>query len=229
MQHQLTWFGHANFMLKTEGQTLLIDPYFEGNPTCPCSSDSIEKVDAILLTHDHGDHLGQTLEIQERTGAKVVGVFDTVTALMDEGLPQDACLGMNIGGTVETAGVKAHMVQAMHSSVTGVAAGYILTLSDGYCIYHAGDTGIFSSMELFSKFHDIDLALLPIGGHFTMDPKQAAYACKLLKCRAVAGMHWGTFPILEQNTDRFEEMLKGMRPDVKLLKMAPGETIEVAR
>jgi L-ascorbate metabolism protein UlaG (beta-lactamase superfamily) len=229
MQHRLTWFGHSNFMLETDGRTVLIDPFFEGNPSCPCSPDDVKQADAILVTHDHGDHLGQTLDIQARTGAQVVGVFDTIGQLVEEGLPQEAGVGMNIGGTVEVAGIKAAMVQATHSTVTGVATGYILTLPDGYCIYHAGDTGLFASMELFPKFHDIDLALLPIGGHFTMGPKQAAYACTMLKCRAVAPMHWGTFPILEQNTERFAEFLNGMCPDAQLLVFEPGETREVSR
>lgn len=224
---QLTWYGHSNFRIEHNGTNFLIDPFFDGNPTAPISSDAVTNVDAILLTHDHGDHVGQAVEICCATGANLVGVFDTIGSLLDEGLPAAQGIGMNIGGTIELAGWSIHMVQAMHSSATGVATGYIITLPDGLCLYHAGDTGIFSSMQLFSAFHDIDVALLPIGGHFTMDPRQAAFACKMLGCRKVVPIHWGTFPILEQGTDNFAAQLMSTAPDTELLTIAPGETIRI--
>ncbi|WP_029898849.1 metal-dependent hydrolase [Desulfohalovibrio reitneri] len=226
MPHTLTWHGHSNFQLRTaDGKTVLIDPFFEGNPSAGTGAESIESVDAVFITHDHDDHMGQALEICQRTGATAVAMFDVCGKLKDLGLPQEQCLGMNIGGTVDAAGLKAKMVQAMHSSATGVAAGFILTLPDGFCLYHAGDTGLFSSMELFGKFHDIHLALLPIDGHFNMDPEQAAYAARLLGCRRTVAMHWGTFPILEQNTDRFQGQLERLAPRCGLVPMQPGESV----
>jgi Predicted Zn-dependent hydrolases of the beta-lactamase fold len=226
---RLTWYGHSNFLLRQNGTTLLVDPFFEGNPTAPVSHEDVEKIDAVLLTHDHQDHVGQAVEICRSRKVPLVGVFDTLKSLFAQGLPQDLGIGMNIGGTVQVAGADVHMVQAMHSSATGAATGFIITFPDGFCVYHSGDTGIFSSMQLFSVFHDIDLALLPIGGHFTMDPRQAAYACKMLGCRKVVPMHWGTFPILEQGTEEFAKQLDDSAPDTELLHVAPGETIDVEK
>lgn len=230
MPHRLTWFGHSNFKLQTSsGKTILIDPFFEGNPVAPIVSGSIDHADCVCVTHDHGDHVGQALSIAKATGAIVVGVFDTIQKLVSQGLPEAKGLGMNIGGTVMAADARIKMVQAIHSSASGVASGYILTLEDGFCLYHAGDTGLFASMELFARFHEIDLAIVPIGGHFTMDPEQAAYACKLLKPNWVVPMHWGTFPVLEQNTTSFSDFLAQHAPDAKYISLAPGRTISLSK
>lgn len=192
---KLTWFGHSNFRIEADAATILIDPFFEGNPRAPIKHTAIKRADAVLVTHDHGDHVGQAVDIATRTKAALVSVFDTANSLMERGLPGGQAVGLNIGGSVTVAGVRISMVQAVHSSHTGASAGYILTFPDGFCLYHAGDTALFSSMELFARFHDIDLALLPIDGRFNMDARQAAYTCKLLGCKLVAPMHWGTFQI----------------------------------
>ena len=223
---RITWNGHSNFYLEHAGSRVVIDPFFEGNPSAPGGHERIAEADAVFLTHDHGDHVGQALDICAATGAQLVGVFDTVNALVERGLDPDQGLGMNLGGTVQVAGLAATMVQAEHSSATGVAAGFILTWPDGLCVYHAGDTALFASMGLFPEFHAIDLALLPIGGWFTMDPPQAAHACKLLRCGAVAPMHWGTFPILEQNTDAFAKELERRAPGTRLVQLTVGEPVE---
>ncbi len=183
MQHTFTWNGHSNFTIKSDDKTVIIDPFFEGNPKASATWESISKADAVLVTHDHGDHIGQAVEICKATGATLVCIFDLVEKMIGLGIDQNNIIGMNIGGTVSVAGIKIKMVQAMHSSATGAPAGYILTYEDDYCVYFAGDTGLFASMELFGKLHDIDVALLPTGGWFTMDSKDAAYACKLLGCK----------------------------------------------
>ncbi len=219
---EITWFGHSNFKIAFDDHVILIDPFFEGNPNAPLNVADLAQVDLVLVTHDHGDHVGQAVEICQKTKASLVGVFDTVNHLIELGLPGDQGVGMNIGGIIELLGVQVKMVQAMHSTATGAATGYILTFSNNYCIYHAGDTGLFQSMQLFPIFHDIDLALLPMGGWFTMGPRQAAYACKLLQCKAVAPMHWGTFPILEQGTDNFELALKKFSPETELKVLELG-------
>ncbi len=224
---KLTWFGHSNFLLEADGVRVLIDPFFEGNPKAPGGWQDAGKVDAVLVTHDHGDHLGQAVVICKSSGAKLVCIFDLAAKMQELGVPAGQILGMNLGGTVEAAGVRVKMVQAVHSSPTGVPAGYIMTFPGGYCAYHSGDTALFSDMKLFRRFFDIDLAILPIGGWFTMDANEAAVACSFLGCRNVAPMHWGTFPILAQNTDAFAAALKEHAPATKLVEVQPGATVDV--
>ncbi len=224
---RLTWFGHSNFLLEADGKRVLVDPFFEGNPSAPVKWQDIGAVDAVLVTHDHGDHLGQAVEIRAAHDAQLVCIFDLATRLRDDGVPADRLLGMNMGGTVDAAGVRVKMVQAFHSAQTGAPAGYIMTFPGGFCAYHAGDTALFSDMKLFRRFFDIDLALLPMGGWFTMDATEAAVACSFLGCRNVAPMHWGTFPILAQNTDAFAAALKEHAPDTALVQVRPGQTVDV--
>jgi len=232
MRHELTWNGHSNFTLKTGGQTFLIDPFFDGNPTATLAAKDVASVDYVLVTHDHGDHIGQALEICKGTGAKLLAIVETCRKLNSQGLPNEQIVngvGMNVGGTVTLGSVRATMVQADHSSDSGMPVGYILTLSDGYTLYHAGDTGIFATMKLYGKLFSIDMALLPIGGIFTMDGRQAALACKLLHCAKALPMHWGTFPALEQNTDAFAQALKKLDIDTDLIHCKPGETITLKK
>ena len=225
----LTWFGHSNFMLQEDALNVLIDPFFEGNPTAPSGwRKCLGHVDAVLVTHDHGDHVGQAAEICQATGAELVCLFDTVPKMKGLGVPGEQILGMNIGGTVEVAGLRVKMVQAVHSSATGSPAGYILTFPGGYCAYHSGDTALFSDMKLFRRFFDIDLAMLSMGGWFTMDAVEAAVACSFLHCKNVAPMHWGTFPILAQDTNAFAAALKEHAPDTRLVPLTPGIPVEVA-
>ena len=219
MPDTLTWYGHANFRIDAAGTTLLVDPFFEGNPNAPVTSTDIRSCDAVLVTHDHGDHVGATVDICKRTGAKLVAIVGTAGKLQQAGIPAEQIVGgggMNIGGTVEVAGVGVTMTQAFHSSDSGAPTGYILRLPSGKTVYHAGDTGIFSSMELWGQLYDIDYALLPIGGFFTMDPRQAALACALLDCAHVVPMHWGTFPVLEQSTRTFAAALAEFAPETTL-------------
>jgi L-ascorbate metabolism protein UlaG (beta-lactamase superfamily) len=229
MKHTFTWHGHSNFMVESGDKTIIIDPFFSGNPSADISYEEIEEADVILVTHDHGDHVGQALEIGLKTGATIVGIFDTLQKFSQKGMPNEQLVGMNIGGTVTVAGLKIKMVQAMHSAETGAPAGFIVTSEDGFCFYFAGDTGLFSSMELFAKFHDIDLALLPTGGWFTMDSKEAAYACALLKCKKVIPMHFSTFPILEQGTDSFKKYLEDYSPETEMLELSPGKSVTLEK
>ncbi len=232
MPHSLTWLGHSNFCIRTAaGATILIDPFFEGNPKNPAPWKDLGKVDAVLITHDHGDHVGQAVDICKDTGATLVAIVGTAGKLMQAGVPQGQIVGgvgMNIGGTVEVAGVRATMTQAVHSTDSGECTGYIVDLGD-FTLYHAGDTGIMASMGLFGEMYDIDLALLPIGGHFTMDARQAALACRLLCCKAVTPMHWGTFPVLEQNTRAFAAALEQFAPATRLAVMEPGAPVDLVR
>ena len=135
-----------------------------------------------------------------------------------------AGIGFNIGGTIEVKGVRVTMTQAFHTSESGAPAGYVVTMPDGFTFYHAGDTGLFSSMELIGSLYPLDLALLPVGGFFTMDGLQAAHAARLLKPKAVIPMHWGTFPVLAKDTSAFASHLASVAPDVRLVSMKPGDS-----
>lgn len=232
MQHQLTWHGHSNFQIQSGGVNIIIDPFFEGNPVCSLGCAEITDPDLILITHDHGDHVGSTVEIAKSTGAHIAAVVGTALTFVEQGVPEEQIvndIGFNIGGSVQFKGVTITMTQAFHSSDTGVAVGYIITLEDGYTIYHAGDTCVFGDMEIWGRLYAIDLAVLPIGGLFTMDPRQAAYACRLLKCECVTPMHWGTFPVLEKNTGAFNRYLADEAPNTRMLEMTPGETMTLER
>lgn len=224
---EITWFGHANFMLKLGEATLLIDPFFAGNPASPTTYKEIETCNLILVTHDHTDHIGQTLELAIKHDAEVVAIFDTIQDLIVQGLPEHLGVAMNIGGTVKRQGLDIKMVQAMHSTVHGAAAGFIITDPDGLCIYNSGDTGLFGDMKLFGEFHDIDIAMLPTGGRFTMGPKQAAYACKLLGCKKIIPQHWGTWSILSQNTEALAEQLALIAPDTELIEIEIGKSVKI--
>ena len=195
MSVSVTWYGHSNFKVSCGDVTVFIDPFFTHNPSCPVTWNEAGKPDLVLVTHDHGDHTGDAVAI---------------------------CF--NIGGTIEVKGVRVTMTQAFHTSESGAPAGYVVTMPDGFTFYHAGDTGLFSSMELIGSLYPLDLALLPVGGFFTMDGLQAAHAARLLKPKAVIPMHWGTFPVLAKDTSAFASHLASVAPDVRLVSMKPGDS-----
>lgn len=228
MSNKIIWHGHANFEVITPNLNILIDPWFEGNPSAQIAVKDLKKVDLVLVTHDHGDHLGQAVEICKNFGAALGAIVEVAAKCMEQGVSQSQILngiGFNIGGTVEYKGIKITMTQAFHSGSNTLPVGFILTLENGYTIYHAGDTAIFQSMQIWGELYSIDLALLPIGGVFTMDPRQAAYACKLLKCKKVLPMHWGSFPVLEQNLENFKKFLGEYAPETTLIEAIVEEEI----
>lgn len=185
-------------------------------------------VDLVLVTHDHSDHVGEAVEVCRRSGAMLGAIVGTAGKLVAAGVPQAQILngiGFNMGGTVSHKGVNVTMTQAYHSSDSGAPAGYIVRMPDGLTVYHAGDTCVFSGMELWGRLYSIDVALLPVGGVFTMDARQAALACKLLGCKAVIPMHWGTFPVLAQNTAAFKEALQKQHLSCTCVDMGVGETV----
>lgn len=219
------FLGHAAFEIKGS-KRILIDPFLTGNPRAAAKPEDFDKVDLVLITHAHGDHLGDAVEIAKRTGAKIVAMYDISTYLIEsnEGI---TTVGMNYGPT-EIDGVKIVQVPAWHSSSDGKTnignpCGYIVGI-DGVKIYHAGDTYVFKDMELFAELYEIDVALLPIGGHFTMGPKEAAKAVELLKPKYVIPMHYNTFPPIAQNPEEFRELV-GDKAEVVILD--PGETFEI--
>lgn len=226
----ITWYGHSAFKICTPGVSVLIDPFF--TPASGLGSEGPGPVDVVLVTHDHGDHVGDAVNICRQSGALLGAIVGTAAKLMDAGIPQAQIwngIGFNMGGTLEHKGMRVTMTQAFHSSESGSPAGYIIEMPDGLTVYHAGDTCIFSSMELWGQLYRIDVALLPIGGIFTMDAAQAALACKLLQCRAVIPMHWGTFPVLAQNTAQFEAELDRLCSSCSCLHLSPGQSITPTR
>jgi L-ascorbate metabolism protein UlaG (beta-lactamase superfamily) len=184
------------------GKIILIDPWLE-NPKAPPEARSISAVDIILVTHGHGDHLGNTVELAKRTGAKVYCVYEISLYLQSQGVTN--VTGMNKSGSASIDGITFTMTHAEHSSgiepggailAGGDPGGFVIRLENGLCIYHAGDTGVFGDMRIIGELYKPDVAILPIGDFFTMGPREAAYACKLLKPRHIIGMHYGTFPAL---------------------------------
>ena len=225
---KIKWLGHAGFQITSEkGKIIIIDPWLTDNPLAPCKAEDITKADFVLVTHDHFDHIADAAQIVNSTGATLIGMPETVGRLKEEaGVPESQIVfgtGMNIGATVSSDGIAITMVQAFHSSQTASPAGYIIQLENGFTIYHAGDTGIFSSMKLLGELFHIDLALLPIGGVFTMDPKQASVAAKLLGTNTVIPMHYKTFPILEQDTSSFMEIMKKEASGIEVVVLDPGQ------
>lgn len=224
----LTWYGHSAFKIQCGNASVLIDPFFW--PATGLSAKDVGKVDLVLVSHDHGDHVGDTVSICKNTGAMLGAVVGTAESLRARGVPDKQIfngIGFNIGGTLECAGIKATMTQAFHTSDSGAPVGYIITMPDNKVFYHAGDTGIFASMKLLGRLYPLDVALLPIGGVFTMDAYQAANACALLNCPAVVPMHWGTFPVLAQSTDQFRAQLAKVHPQCQCLDMKPGQAREI--
>lgn len=227
MPNKVKWLGHAAFEIVTVGgKKILIDPWITGNSTSTAKKEDLKGPDLILITHDHYDHLGEDVPfLVEGSDAVIIAQPELIRKLLESGIAEKKGLKMNIGGTVEVDKVKITMVQAFHSSLVGSPCGFIITTEDGKTIYHAGDTGIFSSMEILGKIYNIDLALLPIGSVFVMDPLQASYALKLLQPKKVIPMHYKTFPILVQDAREFKQLAEKQAPGVEVLAIEPGQEI----
>ncbi len=226
---QIYFEGHSNFRVKDD-VTIWIDPFFEGNSSCVHDWRTLEKPDLVLVTHDHQDHLGQAVEIVKETGAHLGCIFELASHVAELGVSRDKILnygmGWNLGGTVEFMGVEITMYQSLHSSHIGVPVGYVVKFASGFTFYHAGDTSLFSDMKLIGEIHEIDLAMLPIGDVFTMNAEQAARAAKMLNTKSVIPMHYKTFPVIEQTTDKFEKALKVFAPKVNYFFVAAGDNAE---
>jgi L-ascorbate metabolism protein UlaG (beta-lactamase superfamily) len=211
---------------------IYIDPFLSGNPKTPPEMKTVEKADLILVTHGHGDHLGDTLAIAEKTKAKIVAIFELGRYLTKKGAKN--VTGMNKGGTYTYQGVSITMVHALHSSsvtegdeiiYAGDPAGFIIRFENGFTLYHAGDTAVFSDMKILGDIYRPELSLLPIGSHFTMDPREATYAAKLLGSKYIIPLHYGTFPVLTGTAEEFSKLMKEV-PQAKVLVLRPGETVQ---
>ena len=225
---RLTWLGHATFRIETPGgRTLIVDPWIKGNPACPAADREVKKVDVLLCTHGHGDHIGDAVEIIEKHNPKVVGIFELCGWLQKKGAQQT--LAMNKGGTQAVDDIRVTMVHADHScGITdgdqivygGEACGYVIEFSNGEKIYHAGDTNVFGDMAIIRELYAPEIVMIPIGDHYTMGPREAAYACNLLKPKTVIPMHFGTFPVLLGTPAELRKLVSA-----EVLDMKPGVTI----
>jgi L-ascorbate metabolism protein UlaG (beta-lactamase superfamily) len=248
---EVLWLGHATLRItSTAGKVIVIDPFLKKNPKTPAQYrdlNALGKVDLILVTHGHGDHVGDLQELARLSGASVVANWEFALNMISLGmLDADKVIAMNKGGTVTPIGrgIKIHMVPAEHSSAIdlkamgierepsspsqlfmGAAVGYVVELENGFKIYHSGDTGVFGDMALINTFYAPDLALVCIGGYFTMDPKGAAYAVReLIKPRQVLPIHYGTFPVINRTPAEFKKALGDS--SIEVLDVKPGQVIK---
>jgi L-ascorbate metabolism protein UlaG (beta-lactamase superfamily) len=248
-QLEVLWLGHSTFRItNATGKVIVIDPFFKKNPRAPAKYKDLKalgKVDLILVTHGHGDHISDLRELAKMTDATVVANFELGNNLVALGmLDGSKTIAMNKGGTVAPLGpgIRVHMVPAEHSADAdlpaiksetagvrhfggGAAVGYVLEFENGFRIYHTGDTDVFGDMALINRFFKPDLALVCIGGHFTMDPERAAYAVReLIKPKQVIPMHYGTIPVLNRTPAELKAAL-GNTP-IKVLDVKPGEALK---
>jgi len=230
----ITWYGHSCVEVQTPGGlTILIDPWF-GNPKSPKPAEQVDRCDVMIVTHGHDDHFGEALRIGSRTRAAWPAIHELSLWLGRNFAHKDVVVGMNKGGTVDARGIKVTFVHADHSAgdiygtaeapiYLGEPVGVIVELENGFRFYHAGDTAVFGDMRLIGELYRPELAMLPIGGHFTMGPRDAALAVELLGVRDVLPLHWGTFPLLAGTPAALREEL-GQRnlADVTVHEPAPG-------
>lgn len=228
---KITYYGHSAFKLAGAGVNVLIDPWLS-NPLLNTPLEQVGQVDLILVTHGHGDHVGETVPLAGKTGATVVAIHELSQILAEQGVAK--VVGMNKGGTLSAAGLKITMTQAVHSSTmdvggamvpAGEAGGFVVQFPNGFTVYHAGDTAAFKDMELIKELYQPELAMLPIGSHYVMNPREAALACRLIRPKWVIPMHYGTFPVLTGTPEELIELLKD-EPGIKVIALQPGETVE---
>jgi L-ascorbate metabolism protein UlaG (beta-lactamase superfamily) len=229
---ELTWLGHASFRVDSPGgKRVYVDPWLS-NPKCPDGEKEPERVDVIALTHGHGDHVGESADLGKRFSPKLVAIIELASWLEGEGFPNGSQLGMNKGGSLDVDGITFTMTHAVHSSAMtgdgppiylGEAAGYVVEFENGTKVYFAGDTAAFTDMQIIGKYLEPDVAVLPIGDHFTMGPRQAAVALELLGVKRCVPCHYGTFGLLTGTPDALREHA----PDAEVLALEQGESITV--
>ena len=229
---EITWLGHATFQFRLDsGEVIVMDPWVEGNPMYP-KGHEFDRIDAILISHAHFDHIHDAIPLAKKFNPKVVAIFETCVWLTGKGV--ENCSGMNKGGTQEVGPLKVTMTHAVHSCgiqdgdqilYGGEAAGYVLHLPDSRTAYFAGDTAVFSDMQLIEKLYRPDLAFLPIGGFYTMGPREAALACRMLNAKKVIPMHFGTFPALTGSPGELSHLLKDF-PRTDIWPLRPGSPVK---
>jgi L-ascorbate metabolism protein UlaG (beta-lactamase superfamily) len=228
---EITWLGHGTFEFRLpSGQVVLMDPWTDGNPSYP-KDHEIHRVDTICITHGHFDHIHDAVPLAQKFSPEVAGIFETCHWLESKGVKNTR--PMNKGGSQKLGDLTLTMTHAVHSCgilddgkiiYGGEAAGYLMRFPDGRALYFAGDTNVFSDMQLIQQLYRPELAFLPIGDLYTMGPEEAAMACRLLKAGRVIPMHFGTFPPLTGRPERLSSLIAGLGTEVWPLE--PGKTVE---
>ncbi|RMG47772.1 MAG: metal-dependent hydrolase [Acidobacteria bacterium] len=228
----IKWLGHATFQVLTpEGKTVLIDPWVMNNPACPQEAQNFDKIDLMLITHGHFDHIGDAVELARRYEPKVVAIYETAHWLESKGVKN--ILPMNKGGTQVIDNIRVTMVHADHSCgilddgriiYGGEGVGYVVELENGFRLYHAGDTAVFGDMKLIGELYRPELAMIPVGDLYTMGPREAAHAIRLLDVKKVIPMHFGTFPALTGTVADLKELTADIA-GLEIIEMKPGESV----
>jgi L-ascorbate metabolism protein UlaG (beta-lactamase superfamily) len=229
---RITWLGHAAVLITTaSGTQILIDPFLEQNPKFPKGYQLPKKIDLLLLTHGHGDHIADAIPVAKKHKAQTVGIVELTGWLQGKGV--EDVVGINLGGTYRHKDVAVTMVEAKHSSsvqdgketlYAGVAAGFVIRIENGPVLYHAGDTSLFSDLKIIKEVHEPQIGFLPIGDHYTMGPKEAAIAAEYLGLKTVIPIHYGTFPQLTGTPAELEKHLQ--KSGIETLEMVPGVEVK---
>lgn len=228
-QVKFTWVGHGTWKVRTaRGKDMLIDPWVTTNPVAPDHLKTIDRLDIMLITHGHGDHVGDAIQVAKATGCKVLAPFEVGNWLTAQGVPGDNMIAFGKGGTVELDGISFTMVHAEHfstmpdGSAGGEPVGYVITFENGFKVYFAGDTDVFGDMALIRELEEPEVAFLPIGDFYTMGVRRGAKAVELLGVKTVVPMHFATFPVLHGRPAQLDELVG---PGVTVLNIKPGDEI----